>query len=497
MDFCYYFFFIIIYSAKMFGLYDGQMAFYLFLAIGLAFYAMKMMSTEMTISEFIVAAALMIMGLMVYLASGEKGLLLCMAVVTGAKNIDHVKLFKLLAFVGGILFLLMTLLTSLGLIGDNHHITEKFGLGQLLRRDFGQPASNVTHTVYFVIVSLVIFLYGNGRHLIRLSLLLMIINAYLFTYTLSVTGGMSVTFLLILNYLAYKVGQVTNKIGVKVFFNVAYFLLMVFSILLPICVKGRTYDILNKLLNHRMEYGRYYLLNERLSFFGRRFSPVSNTNMYLDNSYLYLFLQLGIITFGVMILILFLTLNGIIRANDKASLIMFVAYSFIGLSDPFLFNTSFKNMTLVLVGKYLYDYLGRLSQGKKIIFLPMEAIMKKNVVKKNMERLIRFFDCIALAIRSLAEYIDKHINMVLTIFIVIPLIGMLCYRALPGLFDISLLAEGDRLIYQYELIVQNNHFINLSLCILRTGILDGVILSIIVVIGRYMYDRCCRQNSKE
>ena len=52
----------------MIGLYDGQKAFYLCVAIGLAFYCLKMATTKMSVPEFVIVAALMGIGLIVYLS---------------------------------------------------------------------------------------------------------------------------------------------------------------------------------------------------------------------------------------------------------------------------------------------------------------------------------------------------------------------------------------------------------------------------------------------
>ena len=489
MSFFYYLFFVIIYSAKMVGLYDGQKAFYVCVAIGLIFYCMKIATTRMSIPEYIVTILLVGLGLVVYVFSGEKGLLLCLAMVTGAKNVDCSKLIKCLLGVGSTLFGIMILLTSLGIIGDNHHITEKFGVGALIRRDFGQPSSNVTHTVFFVLVSLVIYLYGEKRHLIKLSIFIMVLNVILFAYTLSITGVLSVTFLLVVNLVVTKMTRIDTKV-LRILSNAAYVMLLFVSIILPLVVEGRAYDILNKILNHRIEYGRYYLTHEQLSLFGSRFAQAPDINFYLDNSYLYLFLQLGVITFGVVMLIMLIALNGLIMSNDKAAFVMFVSYSFIGLSDPFLFNTSFKNITLILVGKYLYDYLRKFA-GKRENYsiIPAEKVEDMQIYAKVKGALDAEYRFLCSCASMINKFFEGNADKMIVLFIIVPVLATICYYLFPQLFDISLLANGDRLVYQFEDEIIGNHNINRTYCILRTGLLDGAFISALIVTGRIVYDK--------
>ncbi len=480
MNIFYYLFFCLIFSAKILGLYDGQKPFYVFVGIGLLFYVLKLVTTKMTALEYGVTALLMGMGALVYVFSGEKGLLLCMAIVTGMKAVDHVKLLKLTAFGGSALFLIMVLLTSLGILPDGHHITGKFG-GLILRRDFGQPGSNVTHTVLFVLLSLVLFLYGQGQHLFKLSVFCMILNACCFAFTLSITGFLSITILLVISLVFSRIEKTDNTRFV--YTSIAlFFLIAAFSIVLPLLVKGKVFDILNKILNHRLEYGRYYLLNENISLFGSRFAAAPNVNYYLDNSFLYLFLQLGVITFFITLLVLFIGLNGMLKNNDRGALMLFAAYTFIGLSDPFLFNTAFKNMTLIFVGKYFFEYLERVSDGKE---LKARSLIKINEPKLGS----RIYAWIDRAIDCIRSSFDTNSNLLLILFAILPIIGVGIYYLFPQLFDVSLLAAGDRLVYDYEAEVQLNHDINRMFCVLRTGVLDGLFVAIAITIGKVIHGR--------
>ena len=479
----YYLFFAFCFGAKMIGLYDGQKPFYVLVGIGLLFYLIKLLTTKMSTLEFIFIAAVMGMSALVYLMTGEKGLILCMAIVTGIKGVDSTKLIKFSVIEGTVLFLIMVLLTSLGIVPDVHHITEKFG-GQLLRRDFGQPSCNVTHTVLFVLISMAIFLYGDGAHLFKLSVFMMILNICCFAYTLSITGFLSITFLLAINLFFLKIKREFSS-GIILAANVIFAFIILLSIVSPIIIKGAAFDFINKILNHRLEYGKYYLLNERITLLGSRFAPAPNTNFYLDNSFQYLFLQLGVVTFVITLIVLFIGVNGMLKAGDKGAFILFVAYTFIGLSDPFLFNTSFKNITLIFVGKYMFDYLAKLGvryglKSRCIINISSREVPE--ILKRIKTRVFHIDSTLDGLVQYIVTFFDNKSNLLLLLFVLAPLVGVGAYFFFPQLYDISLLAEGDRLVYDFEFYVQLNNLVNKELCILRTGILDGIFFAIALTV---------------
>lgn len=470
----FYLFFIAIYTAKMLGFYDGQKQFYAFVALGLIFYVLKLLTTKMSLLEYAIVFILMGMAGIVYLSSGEKGLLLYMAVLTAMKGVDYRKVLKLALFTGGVIYAVMVILTSLGIITDGYHLTGKFGSFLLMRRYFGQPGSNVTHTVLFVLISLALFMYGNGKRLEVLSLLFMLVNVYFFSYTLSVTGVLSVTVLLVVNLIVRKIPTV-NTVFLKLVANILFTFVVITSIVLPVLAKGHVYDFFNKILNHRIEYGQYFLTNESLSLFGSRFAPAPNANYYLDNAFLYLYLQLGIVTFITVMVLYYFTLNMILRDNNKGALVIFTANTFIGLSDPFLFNTSFRNVIFVFAGFYFYKAFEELNNR---FGLKQYCLLR---FKSNLD----FDNVIARATTSLKAvmaFFEQHTAFVLGLFIVLPMCGLLIFLTFPRLYDISLFATGDRLCYAIEYAINLNKDVNLRCCALRTGILDGAVLATVITL---------------
>ena len=463
MNVFYYLFFGIIYFSKLIGLYDGQKLFYAFVIVGLIFYAIKMVTTKMTPREYLICALLMGISVISYYFSGEKGLILFMAVATGMKGIDARKVMKLAFVLGTVTYGAMIIITSLGLIPDGYHVTSKFAGLMMIRRQFGQPGANVAHTVFFMLVALLLYFYGNREHVFALSLLVMLINMYLFLYTMSFTGALSVALMLILNLALRKKKAITSK-TFAIICNVLYSFLIILSIVLPAVLTGRLYDIFNTLLNHRIEYGQYFLQNEKITLFGSRFAEAPNGNFYLDNAYLYLFLQLGVVTFVITIALMYLTLNGILKSGDIGAFVIFAAFSFIGLSDPFLFNTSFKNLIFVFAGAYLFKLLS----GDE-----RDALIRDSGGEFG----------------AVFDFFDSCPGYLVVIFIVLPMLGIVCFYLNPALYEHALLGAGDRLSYYTESEVYLNKELDQTIAILRTGAACGIVVSGVLCICKLIYDK--------
>lgn len=456
----------------MLGFYDGQKQFYAFVALGLLFYVFKLLTTRMSLLEYGIVMALMALSGVVYISSGEKGLLLYMAVLSGMKGVDYRKVLKLVLVTGGIIYTAMIFLTSLGIVTDSYYLTGKFFNLLLMRRCFGQPGSNVAHTVLFVLIAIVLFMYGDGRKLHMLSFFIMLLNVYFFSYTLSVTGILSVTVLLVVNIIVRRIPTL-NTVLCKCIVNALFSLVVLLSIILPMIAKGGVYDFLNKILNHRIEYGQYFLANESLSLLGSRFAPTPNTNYYLDNAFLYLYLQLGIITFIAVMILYYFTLNMILKDNNKGALVIYTANTFIGLSDPFLFNTSFRNVIFVFAGFYLYKALEELNSRFKL----------KQYCPLQLKNELSCDNAIARAItplKAMVTFFEDHTAFVFLLFVILPVVGLLVYLVVPDLYDVSLFAAGDRKCYAIEYAINLNKDVNLRYCALRTGILDGIVVATVI-----------------
>ncbi len=476
----YYIFLIFIFSAKMAGLYDGQPAFYTCVLLGLVFYLIKWLSTKHTVFECLIMLFLFIVTGITYIYSGEKGMLLYIFMLTGMKNIRSRDAFKTLLIDGVIVSVIMIMTRLLGIIIDDYHITEKFGGIALIRQYFGQPNANVTHTIYFILVALALYFYKarNIQNTILFSVFLMFLNVYLFLYTLSLTGVMSVAFLLVLNFI-FEFKKNSFSKTEKIIIELIYGFVVAGSIVISLIVKGRAFEILDKIFNYRILYSYYYLTTEKITLFGSRFAEAPNGNYYLDNSFLYLFLQLGVITFIATIVLMFMALVYILDKGDKKALVIFASFTFIGLSDPFLFNTAFKNVIFIIAGEALFSKTSALRFGN-ILDREIYIIKDSTILKSINAKIIYVLNKLIGIFRSIEDAFNRNAGITVAVFAIVPSFCGALFYMFPVLYDHVLLSRGSRLLY-VVVVKMMLYELDKRLIWVRSGVSEGIVIILVVI----------------
>ncbi|MCR5102465.1 MAG: hypothetical protein K6B41_14035, partial [Butyrivibrio sp.] len=304
---------------------------------------MKTLATKHTLLEYLVIFVFGLLGLIVYRNTGEKGLILYFSLMLAMKNISPQKVFRIGLFILSICFTILTVLSLTGIIDDISYINKRSGFGYLLRHSLGYPYPNTLHTTFLVLVILIMYLYKakNLRDLLISSGVLMLLNIYLYCFSVSLTGLLSVTIYLVINIYLYIRKNMSGDKGLskpeKVLVWIYFPAIVAFSILGPIIAKGDAFKFMDKLLHNRYKYALYYLENEPITLLGKRFAP-GPTNWYMiDNSFLYLFLQLGVITFIVIMLLYLYFIYRMLKEKKYSELSIFLTFCLIGMSDPFLF----------------------------------------------------------------------------------------------------------------------------------------------------------------
>lgn len=476
----YYIFLLFIFSAKMAGLYDGQPAFYACVVAGVFFYLLKWLTTKHTIFECGVILFFLGVTGVTYIYSGEKGMLLYMFMLTGMKNIRSRDVFKVLLIDGVIVSWVMIIIRLPGIVIDDYHITEKYGGIALIRQYFGQPNANVTHTIYFILTALALYLCKskNIRSTMYFSVFLMFLNIYLFLYTLSLTGLLSVSFLLLLNFISEFKNNTFNNFE-KTFIEIIFGFIVAVSIGISLIVKGKLFDILDKIFNYRILYSYYYLTTEKITLFGSRFAEAPNENYYLDNSFLYLFLQLGVVTFFIVIVLMLMTLDYILKKGDAKALVIFVSFTFIGLSDPFLFNTAFKNVIFIIAGEMLFNKTSSLELGN-ILDKEIYLIKNSTILKYTNEKILCGLNVLIGIFRNIKEWFSCNMVKIVAFFAVVPCIGGAMFYMFPALYDHVFLSRGSRLLY-VEVVKVMHYELDKRLIWVRSGVSEGIVIILIVM----------------
>ena len=361
-EFCYLAFLAIFSALKALGFYEGQTVFTLFMLAAFAFLAGKLALTRHTLLEYTGIVLLLFMGLLVYRNTGEKSLLINLAVLAGIKGVSGRRIFQTLFTVWGSCYTVLVFLALLGIHSDVLYMHNKHGIGYVLCHSLGYAHSNVVHINYLCICAMLLYLVKDTfsrRQKAALTVLLAVLDGYVFLYSMSFTGMLAS----LLFYVIYLYLTVRGKVGkvLKALFLMLVPALNLFFLAGPVLIKGRLFDLINKALNTRFNLTRWFLTEQRLTPFGTRFD-IPNYRYTLDCSYAYLFIQLGVVPFLVLMLLYVLTIRWLFRNGRLTELAIMAGLCIAGGTEPFLFNLSFKNVTLIFVGEYLFDLSERLRE---------------------------------------------------------------------------------------------------------------------------------------
>lgn len=359
----YFGFFGILLIAKGIGLYEGMPLFNVCLVLAVFFLGCKFLLTDYTPEEWGMIFLFILISFLAYRTTGEKAVIITVLTILGMKNIPVKRLLQFAFVIWTITFFGMFLfhiadVTDACILAHN-----KFGLGFLLRYSMGFPHPNVFHISYFIWMALLLYLFPmKKRKLLVASFLLFGMNLFVFLYSVSITG-----FALVTVYLAFNLYlSVREKLNMleKTLIQCVYPACVLVSVIPPLFFKGKLFDLLNKVLNTRMNIWKYYLTNFRPALFGTRVWSPEGATLSMDCSYLYLLYYYGIILFLCISALFVYTIWRFTKENKKAELAIIIGMLIAGITEPYLFNLSFKNLILVFAGNLLYVTLSEWEKVK-------------------------------------------------------------------------------------------------------------------------------------
>lgn len=337
--------------AKGIGLYDGQRIFTVFVAVAFAFGIGKLLITKYTVRDILWITGLVILSAIVYKVSCEKGILFYVWMIIGMKNVRlktvmqwGLKIWS--AAFCGIFFL------SLFHIHDTvYKVHEKLGLGHIFRWSMGYPHPNVLHISYLVLLLFIVY-HLRERFNWKICLLMFMGNCYIFMYSVSYTGFAIVTL-----YLAGNMYWIYRKKLAKperIICEFIFPLCVLLSIGGPILLTGKAFDIINRLLNTRLYLSGLFLKWENITLFGNNIGQITSAVATMDNSYVYGLIAYGVIVFTLLAAGYMILIHSYVKQQKGIELLIIFAVLAAGLTEPFLFNTSYKNVTLLFMGEVLF-----------------------------------------------------------------------------------------------------------------------------------------------
>lgn len=450
----------IMFLAKGIGLYDGQNAFKVFLVIAFLFIVGKICITEYTYKEWAIILFLLILSTVVYRVSGEKGVLICMVTVTAMKNVSLERAFRVGLVTWSVSLIGNFLAALINIENVETAVQTKNITGAVLRYYMGQPHPNVLHISYFVLTALIIYCvketYG-FRHLVVLA----VGNLFVFFYSYSFTGAFIVMIYICLSYYVSK--RTISKAEyflVKLFFPVC----VLFSILSPIILKGRAYELADKIFNNRINFARHFLTVDYMSLLGNKLAAITTDILTMDNAFVFALVIYGIPIFLLICVAYIALVSQYVREKKNIELAMICCVLAAGITEPFPFNTSFKNLTLLFIGELFFRVWCKKKPGQKEI-----------AVFPNRDRYITFsMEKWQKISEELHQLWTVHRRMILGVSciaaVIISISVGFCYQDRPDILEIELSREHMDNLLKFE-----------RIRVVITAFVMGVVASAIVI----------------
>lgn len=377
----YLLYFAVMAGARSIGLLEGTAPYTVTLVLGMLLLGLKLLLTEHTITEYGVIGACMFVATMVYLHSGEKGLIVCFSMMLGMKAVSKRKVIIVGIVVVSIMITLRVLPVVFGLTDEIYYPQERAGVGLMFRHALGYAHPNTLHMNVLMLSLMIMYLitFQCRRLMIHealskklvievvivCSFLIFGFNVYVFQYSGSRTGLLACFFYMLFNLWLICVGKIRffEKVVLYSSFPISCFLTIIVPLFFPS-------NIVDK-LNDTVFMGRYWMdrflwTSNKPVLWGQRLKHEGGHAMTygLDSAQMYLFLQLGIVAFILMTCLIFCFVLFSVRARELPELSVFETMLLIGLWEPLLYNLSFKNFTYVFMGHLLYEIID--TKGKPL-----------------------------------------------------------------------------------------------------------------------------------
>ncbi len=365
---------VLMMGARTIGLYEGMTVYTVILVISALIYLCKIVVTPHTVTEYAVTVLLMAVAGLVYLHTGEKGLIICFMTMSGMKYVDKNRVLRYGTVTAAVCIMFRILTGVSGILPEKYYPQYREGVGLMFRHALGYAHPNTLHMNVLLLSMLTLYLMTSylskvcrednelyGRCFVFLaaaSAILLGFNMYIFMYSGSRAGVMA--------YMAYMIVNIwffaarSPKPFESIVCYMAYPAVCFITIVMPFILPGSIFDKVNRtVFNTRYSIAKYFWSNNGLSLWGIRLNnPDIRYKTYgIDMSYMYLFLQLGIVAFVLISVITIMYVREALKRSYMTELAVLMGTLFVGIWEPFLYNAGFKNFTFVFMGAMMYEVL--------------------------------------------------------------------------------------------------------------------------------------------
>lgn len=352
----FYGFFVLLSLTKGLGFYEGQKIFILLTAAALLLGFLKLLVTPYTKGQAAAQILLLFITAVMYVSSRELAVLFVAFTVLGMKGISVKKTFHIALWVWASCAVVLSVFSFFRLEHTVYRVHEKMGLGHIFRWSLGFTHPNILHITYLMLCALVIWELEE-RYGFKQYAVLMAGNLLVFFYSISYTGfGIVAVLLTGCLYVKFR-----PRFGLleKLAANLVLPVCLALSFVLPFYINyhriSHLVQKLNFMLNTRIWLAEQFLKGGYGSLFGRDVSQIVKSSMTLDNSYVWCYINFGLIPTIMILTGYFALLFYDTHKQRTRELVILVCFLGAGWTEQLLFNTSFKNITLLFLGALLFS----------------------------------------------------------------------------------------------------------------------------------------------
>lgn len=385
-DLFFYLYFMLMFGMRMWGVYESKALYAPLIVLAMLLWLLSCAMTEYSMLEYTWGILLITLAAVVYIKTGEKGLIFYFCLLFGMKGVNVKELFRWGVIAGASGMAVMGFLTTFGIVEDVVYAQNRNFVGYVLRHALGTPHPNTLGTSFTIVAIMILYVIGhdNKIRVWRASAVLFAVALYIYIFAQSRTAILITAGVLLINIIyTYR-----NRIGVfeKTISVLVIPMIVLVTVLIPVFASESFVEKINKIdyfLYIRFWHGQYYLKSNDITLFGQRLINPDNVPTGIDISMLYLILQLGLVAFIVMIFIWCLLIYDDIKHNKVNELIIVLSLLVMGVTDPFLYNISFKNIAFAFMGITMFEY-SRKNQTKLPDFWGREFSILK-MMKRDVE----------------------------------------------------------------------------------------------------------------
>lgn len=351
----YYGFFILLSLAKSLGFYEGQKLFYLLVAPALLLGFLKILVTPYTKRQAFLQLLFLALAAVVYCESRQIAVFFVVFTVLGIKGISMKRVVHIALWVWSTCSIVLASVSFFFLEHTVYRVHVKLGLGHIFRWSLGFSHPNILHITYLFFCAL-IALKLEERYGLKEYLLLMLGNFIVFFYSISFTGfGIVALFLTGMLYVRLRPRFCfVEKLLANLVLPVCLFLSFVVPFFLYDNRFAAVVQKLNFMLNTRILLSEQFLRSDYTSLFGTDVSQVVKSSMNMDSSYIWCYINYGLVFTAVILLAYFAAVLYDSCKQRTREIVILVCFLAAGWTEQLLFNSSFKNVTLLFLGELLF-----------------------------------------------------------------------------------------------------------------------------------------------